>query len=81
MSIIDTVEIGVRCQAIRLDKKELARRTGRHLNTIKNVLGGGNSLTDTVSEINRVLNEEEIRLRDHCLALHPIMEPVKEAAE
>jgi predicted transcriptional regulator len=72
MSMIEAAEFGVRCEAIRLDKNELARRVGRHPNTIKRVLEGKNSLTDTVSEINRVLVAEELRLRDHCLALHPL---------
>ena len=78
MIMIEAMELETRCSAIRLHKQELARRSMRHPNTITNLFQGKGNNTDTLSAVSRVLLEEELRLRDHLLALHPI---TQEAAE
>lgn len=76
--MIEAAEIKARCGAIRLQGKDLALRAGCSITTVYNLFRGDGSRTDTVKLLTGALVAEELRLRDHLLALHPV---AREAAQ
>ncbi len=78
MSLIDAAEIKVRCDALRLKTKELAQLADRHPHTVVNLLQGKSTRSDTLSAVNRVLVQEELKLRDHLSALYPVTQGAAE---
>lgn len=79
---MDIHEIKSRSEAIRLQGRVWAQSAGVHPNTITHVLRGAGTQTFKLKAVTEALITEELRLRDHLLALHPVQarEPA-EAAE
>jgi predicted transcriptional regulator len=66
-------EIEQRRQRIRLPKKALAQRAGLDQGTVGRALEAEtNPLRGTVEKIEREILAEELALRDHLVALHPL---------
>lgn len=70
--MIEAVEIKARCLAIRLQGKELARAAPCSMTTVYNLFRGDAGRTDTLKRLAGALEREELRMRDHLLALHPL---------
>lgn len=82
MEFLKSAEMQVRCAALRLQPKEIASLAKCHQNTAKNILRGAGGQGRTLERLYTAIAKEELRLRDHLLALHPLeRESVKEAAE
>jgi hypothetical protein len=80
--MLEASQIKARCAAIRLQGKELAGASRCSMTTVYSLFRGDGGRTDTLSRLTAALEAEELRLRDHLLALHPLeREPVREAAE
>ena len=69
-------EIETRRRRIGLSHKDLARRSERHINTVKNLLAGHPVHGHTRAAVVGVLAAEELSLRDYLLGIHPL-EPKK----
>lgn len=69
--ILSPDEIKQRCQAIRLNPEELGR-IAKVASSTAHRLGKSDNRVSTRWKMTRALIEEEQRLRDHTLALHPI---------
>lgn len=62
-----------RAQAIRLGQRQLARITGMSIRFVNSTLTGKSKPRyDNLEEIEKAVVTEELRLRDHLLALHPV---------
>jgi len=66
-------EINDRMGAIRLTQKAVAERVGLDKQTVNNALNGRRvPLSSTVDRIADAVLEEERRLRDYLVQLHPV---------
>ena len=76
MPRIEPGTIGDRCQMIRLQPANLARRAGCHQLTICRIMRGAtiDPRYSTLTEIERAIVAEELRLRDYLVGLHPLVE-------
>ncbi len=70
--MIEAAEIKTRSAAIRWPGQDLAHAAGCGVTTVYNVFRGDGSRTDTLKLMAGALVAEELRLRDHLLALHPL---------
>lgn len=70
--MIEAGEIKARCLAIRLQGKDLAKAARCSITTVYNLFRGDAGRTDTLKRMAGALVKEEIRMRDHLLALHPL---------
>lgn len=71
--MIEAAEIKARCAVIRLQGKQLARAAPCSLTTVYNLFRGDAGRTDTLKRIAGALEREELALRNHLLALHPLV--------
>jgi hypothetical protein len=69
-------DMAARASAIRLSHKRLGELSGHAGNTVGRVLGQRADRNfpqyQTQNDMERALIAEELRLRDHLLALHPV---------
>lgn len=70
--LIEAPEIKARCAAIRLQRRELALAAPCSETTVYNLFRGDAGHTDTLKRLAGALVAEELKLRDHLLALHPV---------
>lgn len=70
--MMDPAEIKARSAAIRLSGKDLAQAAPCSLTTVYNLFSGDAGRSDTLKRIGAALVAEELRMRDHLLALHPV---------
>lgn len=70
--MMDGREIKQRCAAIRLQGRDLARAAPCSTTTVYNLFRGDAGRSDTLKRLGFALQQEELRLRDHLLALHPL---------
>lgn len=76
MSIMEPKEIASRARALRLSRKELARKADVSAETVSKILREKQRPNRvTRNSLTRVLVDEEQRLLAHLLELHPIAEP------
>mgnify|MGYP006888286767 CR=1 FL=1 len=62
--------------------REISGRAGLHYDAVHKLLRGDvDPRASTVGKFEAALVAEEIALRDHLLALHPVAPPFREAAE
>ena len=80
MAMMEAAQIAIRCTAIRMRRGDLARCAGLHANTVSNLLGGSSVMSGSLVAATAALLDEELRLRDYLLGIHPL-EPAKEAGE
>lgn len=70
--MIDAAEIKTRCAIIRLHGKDLARAAPCSITTVYSLFRGDGAQANTLKRVAGALVAEELRLRDHLLALHPL---------
>ena len=72
-----------RASRIGMPLTRIATNAGLAASTLYRMKDHGSPKLDTLRRINAALSHEEIALRDHLLALHPLAEApmVREAAE
>jgi predicted transcriptional regulator len=70
--MIEGISIRERCEAIGLQRRELASEARCAEGTIHNIFTGKACRTDTLARIGAALVARELAIRDHLLALHPV---------
>lgn len=71
-------EIDARARAVHLKRSDLAELSGLPPDTVGRTLNGRTDpRLSTTNKLAQALTAEELRLRDHLLALHGLPEPQK----